>query len=483
MYRMETIPEYVRAKQVHDRIKYLGKSQSKLKLLIGTVSTSKINRGRNYMRNVYDYAEKYKNMGGPFDTELWAHLPDNINHECLKIIGNGPAVSMPKDGKDLIELCERKTMGDENNKYEIDADDLKLTEQLIDVLGKLNKEISHEMYGGRYIKFKLRKLSVYTQGAEMKTKVFEPEDSHVGTLILELPYEYEGGEFMLGKEEIYTKNKWVAFYLKIPHSIKEVKSGHRVAIIFDIMVDDMCGTPNMTFEKYTTNTLVINTGKSILSELYERDIGLILSPDYFAKEWGNNVYKGPEVCLFEYIKNSCEIVDILPVILRQETTRESYQNHTSINVYRYTEKDMVTMAQNSSSHEFEPLKYQNLLFYDMGFYTNRKKYNNEERPRYYMVAILTKKIIILTEEMSKLMGVKMGGEINRNEIIPNIKKYIKKNNLETRGCQPNKYIKLNGILSKITNRCRSTVSLMDSAFWGEISFSNLERRGHIRLSK
>ena len=169
---METIPEYVRAKQVHDRIKYLGKSKSKLKLLMGTVITSKINRGRHYMRNVYDYAEKYKNMGGPFDTELWAHLPDNINHECLKIIGNGPAVSMPKDGKDLIELCERKTMGDENNKYEIEADDLQLTEQLIDVLGKINKEISHEMYGGRYIKFKLRKLSVYTQGAEMKTKVF-----------------------------------------------------------------------------------------------------------------------------------------------------------------------------------------------------------------------------------------------------------------------------------------------------------------------
>ena len=75
----------------------------------------------SFFKYFKEYAEKYKNMGGPFDTELWAHLPDNINHECLKIIGNGPAVSMPKDGKDLIELCERKTMGDENNKYEIEA--------------------------------------------------------------------------------------------------------------------------------------------------------------------------------------------------------------------------------------------------------------------------------------------------------------------------------------------------------------------------
>ena len=480
---METIPEYLRAKQVHERMTSGDFSKWTEQLAMGTASPINNTTRRHFIRNLYAYAEKYKKMGGPFDTELWAHLPDDINHECLKIRESGPAASIPKDGKDLIELCERKTMGEENNKYEIEADDLQISEKLIDALGKINQEISHEMYGGRYIKFKLKKLSVYTQGAEMKTKVFEPEDSHVGTLILELPYEYEGGEFMLGKEEIYTKNKWLGFYLKMPHSIKEVKSGHRVAIIFDIMVDDMCGTPNMTFEKYTTNTLVINAGSSILTQLKEVDVGLILSPDYFEKEWGNNVYSGPEVCLFEYIKNFCEVVDVLPVIIRQVTCRDNrtYRNITKLNVYRYTEKDMVSLGLISSYLLLEPLKYKNLTFYDMGFYTNCKKDDNDVHPRYYMVAILTKKIIIQTEEMSKLMGVQIGSELNRNEIIPKIHKYIKDRGLGSNGAST---IGFNKVLSKLAGRHKNlSTSIRTSDFWREMNSSNLIRRGHIRLSK
>eukprot|EP01083_Nonionella_stella_P067776 179489_1 len=68
-------------------------------------------------------------------------------------------------------------------------------------------------------------------------------DGHFGTLLLLLPTTYTGGEFVLRHHDKHkviegrtnlNKIKWIAFYGDVKHEIKEVTSGYRVSIAYNL---------------------------------------------------------------------------------------------------------------------------------------------------------------------------------------------------------------------------------------------------------
>ena len=149
-------------------------------------------------------------------------------------------------------MCEKSKYGDLKTQttvlneairkaYEIPGNNLELTGELKDIVNNIYDYFPDikKMYPGIYTQlyFKLNKLNVYTEGCHFKTHVDTPKDSMVGTLVLELPYEYTGGKFVLNGKRYNTKKKILAFFSDTPHSIKKIESGCRVSLTFYIMLD------------------------------------------------------------------------------------------------------------------------------------------------------------------------------------------------------------------------------------------------------
>src|ERR1017187_953496 len=72
----------------------------------------------------------------------------------------------------------------------------------------------------------------------------EKRDSMIGTLVMSLPSAHRGGELVIehnGREAAYqasaSEMTFIAFYTDCRHQVLPVKSGYRVTITFDIMLD------------------------------------------------------------------------------------------------------------------------------------------------------------------------------------------------------------------------------------------------------
>ena len=226
------------------------------------------------------------------------------------------------------------------------------------------------MYGGRTVNLVLNKLNVYTKGGHFSTHVDTPKENMIGTLIVELPYEYEGGEFILKGKPHNLKNKWIAFYSSIPHSIQKVESGCRVSLTFYIMIGD----DDIPIDSYYIGDIgsVSYTGSEILNKLKENDVGLVLSHKYSCSEWEHSVYKGSDAYLMKYLHDKCIIASVFPAVIEHEESWDQYYggNSASESVHRFTEDDIITMAgimnKTKTNADFAPLEHTNIEFIYLG---------------------------------------------------------------------------------------------------------------------
>jgi len=124
---------------------------------------------------------------------------------------------------------------------------LEITGDRIKVKLTCPKEIQQMAPFGYRIEAKLYKLTIYEKdGFFAEHADTQHGADHLGTLVICLPVEHEGGEFILfddGNElklpfdELVKDGEvpWVAFYSDVKHKVEVVKSGVRMTLQYDLM--------------------------------------------------------------------------------------------------------------------------------------------------------------------------------------------------------------------------------------------------------
>jgi hypothetical protein len=148
-----------------------------------------------------------------------------------------------------------KTIFDENvrRSFEIDSLDISLPTDFqltnskdYEILEVIRKELAPN---SKQISCELYKMVLYEKESHFKVhKDTLRKKNHFGTLVLFLPAQYEGGEFVLSHNNI-TKVfdfsmkdelnfNWLAFYTDCDHEIKELKKGNRITLTYNLYHDD-----------------------------------------------------------------------------------------------------------------------------------------------------------------------------------------------------------------------------------------------------
>lgn len=126
---------------------------------------------------------------------------------------------------------------------------IELTQQAKNLLNESVREISEKMFGGQELGYEINKINLYGPGGHFKEHIDTPRDGVVGSLVVRLPYLYDGGRFSIRfsteeasgtalarvAEEHSTYNKsisLIAFYCECPHKIDRVTAGMRVTVTF-----------------------------------------------------------------------------------------------------------------------------------------------------------------------------------------------------------------------------------------------------------
>ena len=363
---------------------------------------------------------------------------------------------LPPNVDELIKLCDPSKYGDLRTQttvlneevrkaYEIPGNKLNLTAlEENDVLEDIADTISENMYGGRSVNLALNKLNVYTKGGHFSTHVDTPKENMIGTLIVELPYDYEGGEFILKGKPHNLKNKWIAFYSSLPHSIQKVESGCRVSLTFYIMIGDNYYSK----ESYMSSVgSVSHTGDEILKKLEKEDVGLVLSHKYSCTEWEHDVYKGSDAYLMKYLSDKCIVASVFPAVLNHYESWDDYCGGTTADesVYRFTEDDIITVAgimnKEKTKADFAPLEHTNISFIYLGHEQNCERGFEEEEQyiehtgnecqegygsgQYFtMVAVLSKDVT-LSDELCAFLKKEKDTVMPRYKVEQEIRKYIK----------------------------------------------------------
>lgn len=330
--------------------------------------------------------ESKEYIHGKFDDRILKKRKEIIEKDghCPYVTLKETGEPLPTNVDDLIKLCEPSKYGDLKTQttvlneevrkaYEIPGDKLELSDFLKnEILEDLLCE-TEELFPTLYdlYEFKLNKLNVYTEGCHFSTHVDTPKDRMIGTLVVELPYEYEGGEFVLNGTELNTRDGFLAFYSDTPHSIKRVEKGCRVSLTFYIMLPETLSESvvdkegwNKKMTKYLSNmenkevmklsrsshSAIVELGEEIQNLLTEeKKMGILLSHDYSNSEIIYGVEKGADAHLVTYLKVvlGLEVSNAFPVVVKhseQWSNGDCDDDYVRQYVYRFCEEDIVATA-------------------------------------------------------------------------------------------------------------------------------------------
>jgi hypothetical protein len=102
------------------------------------------------------------------------------------------------------------------------------------------------------LKAELHNMLIYESGCFFKPhQDSEKKDGMVASLVVVLPSEHTGGELIIehnGKKETFKskqtkipKISFIGFYADCPHEVKEVKSGHRITLTYNLILEGYKG--------------------------------------------------------------------------------------------------------------------------------------------------------------------------------------------------------------------------------------------------
>lgn len=174
------------------------------------------------------------------------------------------------------------------------------------------------------------RLNVYGEGGFFKAHVDTPKDPArmIGSLVVCLPTKHTGGDLLVTHQgEVYTidfsrdsKNiQWAAFFSDCKHEVKEVTSGYRVTITFNIMTEltednELINGIVRTYSKGISKMSEVEIGPSQkwgFDKLYnkiqtmpENNIGVILSHEYPLSGLCEENLKGIDHEIYTKMKNT-----------------------------------------------------------------------------------------------------------------------------------------------------------------------------------
>lgn len=211
-------------------------------------------------------------------------------------------------------------------------------------------KISQTLFAGNSIALKAYKLNIYRPGGFFKSHVDTPRDPSrsVGTLVVTLANGFTGGQLVVNANDVVIDGKcqYAAFYNNLLHHVKEVKSGIRATLTFDILSCDQ----NLERGSDTTHLrqeMVQVIERALKEEEEGRGIGVILTQRYTQRGCTISNLKGSDALLARMLEDHYEI-SVIPVIWTYN--RSYYRGDASVKkddmqsqVYDFSRTEMLSM--------------------------------------------------------------------------------------------------------------------------------------------
>ena len=232
------------------------------------------------------------NSGG-FATGGLLSYTDLSNSPLIHVNGFGllpfPLIKTTVDS--IKPLCKQSPygMGEETlvditvrNSFQLDPSQFEIKNELFSA--QLNKLIQKKIRSdlgleGANIYGKIYKLLIYETGGKFdEHKDTEKEDNMFGTLIVQLPSVFTGGDLVVkhlkssktfenSSQGSSTLCKFVAHYASCPHQLNEVTSGYRAALIYSLCWDGNGMKPSPYIA--STNAVKLTNTMNLLMDLPE----------------------------------------------------------------------------------------------------------------------------------------------------------------------------------------------------------------------
>jgi len=173
------------------------------------------------------------------------------------------------------------------------------------------------------IRFTLHKILIYEPGSHYAAHTnSENEKGMIGTLVINLPSEYTGGDFIMrhdgyeichkfGGPDIRSKNTlFLAFYGDVEHEIKPIEEGYRASIVYNILYIGNDNEPIIKAPPVSPEILTIfNYLEKWAWDLSSDPILSIMANHSYSENGLKSLYKlkVPDKCALMRLKAACEL--------------------------------------------------------------------------------------------------------------------------------------------------------------------------------
>lgn len=268
----------------------------------------------------------------------------------------------PKQAKQIIAQSHRAPFGrgsetvvDENVRktWELNVDQFSLKDPSWPAtLTKIAAKVQRELGCPRKAKVKasLYKLLLYEEGAHFKPhKDTEKEPNMFGTLVICLPSEYTGGELVAthcGRRKVIELawpaecHVYTAWYSDVTHEVKPIKSGYRLALVYNL-VQTMTGTTS-------ASSFPLQAKDALGDILHSWDLGVKrdvtmasdtliyrLDHQYSNASISFDTLKGQDRIKAKYLKEFCAANNICLYLASMQRTKEGGCEDEDYYPYRY----------------------------------------------------------------------------------------------------------------------------------------------------
>jgi predicted 2-oxoglutarate/Fe(II)-dependent dioxygenase YbiX len=229
----------------------------------------------------------------------------------------------------LIKICEPSPYGRKTetlynkavrDSYQLEPKQIQIKNAKAwnDGLQKLAQRVCHEMGCQSKVNAHLYKMLVYKQGSHFKKH--KDTEKHAGmfaTLIVQLPSVYTGGQLIVydnqGRAQTHTLAQdgisYAAHYADLEHEVAELKSGHRVALIYNLC----CAERELNESAYNVSSGLMDDMRQALAGLSESACPMAVffehhyTQDSFLMN-GVNALKGVDKERFVLIKKANDLL-------------------------------------------------------------------------------------------------------------------------------------------------------------------------------